>query len=154
MAGGIFKDQPFALNPKCIVISLIFAIFYWYMPYRKWYILVFILWVTYIAIAWYDDYYKCKYKMHPTIFPFGKYIYLPFKPKSYQNEYKRFPKWKIAIMDKVNHISLWTLLMVLVGGLGIWWFYPRTNKKIADDKNATNTANTSTTTNTTTPTKI
>lgn len=134
MAGGLYKSQPFALNPKCIVISIIFALFYWFTPYRKWYILVFILWVTYIAIAWYDHFYHCKYKLHPTIFPFGKYIYLPFKPKAYQNEYKRLPKWRIAIMDKVSHITLWTIIMSVMF-LITWWVYNKYDKKKEEKNN-------------------
>jgi UDP-N-acetylmuramyl pentapeptide phosphotransferase/UDP-N-acetylglucosamine-1-phosphate transferase len=122
MAGGIYKSQPFALNIKCIVISIIFALCYWYLPSKKWYILGFILWVTYIAIAWYDHTYKCKYKLHPTIFPFGKWVYLPFKPKSYQNEYKRLPKWRLKIMDNVNHITLWTLIIIFIFMI-VWYVY-------------------------------
>lgn len=140
MAGGIFKNQPFALNLKCIVISILFALCYWYLPYRKWYILLFILWITYIAIAWYDHYYRCKYKMHPTALPFGRYIYLWLKPPDYQKEYKEFPKWKKSLMDNVDHITLWTILMVLLCVFLWWWFYPK-KQTLPQEKNKKNKKN-------------
>jgi len=122
MAGGIFQNEGFHLNPKCIIISIIYALSYWYLPPKKWYILLFILYITYILIAWYDHIYKCQYKLHPTIFPFGKYIYLPFKPPEYQKEYANLPQWKIDIMDKFNHITLWTILMFIIVWI-IWKFF-------------------------------
>jgi hypothetical protein len=113
MAGGIFKNQPFHLNPKCIFISFLFAGCYWFLPSKKWYILLFILYITYLAIAWYDEIYNCK-RMMPTALPFGRLIYLPFKPKSYQNKYKQFSVHKKHLMDKVDHITLWTILIMLI----------------------------------------
>lgn len=130
MAGGIFQEQPFSLNPKCIIITFIFAICYWYLPPKNWYILFFILWITYIAIAWYDYVFKCHYKLKPTIFPLGKYVYLPFKPPDYQKEYKNLSEKKLAVMEKVNDISLWTIIIVSSFFLVRYFMLNKKNKNI------------------------
>jgi hypothetical protein len=64
MAGGIFVDQPFYLNPKCVVISIFCMICYWFLPYRNFFMLPVIFSVSYILIAWYDYIYNCDMKMY------------------------------------------------------------------------------------------
>lgn len=114
MAGGIFPNQPFSLNIKCIIITIILALCYWYLPQKNIYVLFTILWITYILIAWYDYVYKCDYKLKPTLFPLGKYIYLPFKPPDYQREYKNLSKEQLDYMEKVNDISLWSIIVIVL----------------------------------------
>ena len=65
MAGGIFTNQPFYANPKCIVISFIFMAIYWFWrsTARYWIMLPVIFVVTYVLIAWYDYVYDCSQKM-------------------------------------------------------------------------------------------
>ena len=46
-------------NLKCVIISLILAGAYWYFPPKNKWILVSILYFTYIIIYWYDEYYNC-----------------------------------------------------------------------------------------------
>lgn len=123
MAGGIFKGQDFSLNLKCVVITLILAGCYWYLPPKNYYILFFILWITYISIAWYDYIYKCKIRMSPTIFPFGKYIYLPFKDPDYQNEYNNLSEKKIEIMNKINDVFLWSIVLIIIFYYFIFLFF-------------------------------
>ena len=53
-------DGPITGNVKCIVISLVLAGLYWYLPYRNKYVLLFILYSTYLAIAYYDFIYDCR----------------------------------------------------------------------------------------------
>ena len=53
-------DGPITGNRKCIVISLILAALYWYLPYRNKYALLFILYSTYLVIAYYDYFYDCR----------------------------------------------------------------------------------------------
>ena len=53
-------DGPITGNVKCIVISLVLAGLYWYLPYRNKYVLLFILYSTYLAIAYYDFFYDCR----------------------------------------------------------------------------------------------
>ena len=49
-------EGPITGNIKCIVISIFCALFYWYMPHKNKWVLVGILYFTYLAIAWYDEY--------------------------------------------------------------------------------------------------
>ena len=88
MAGGLFDDQPFSLNIKCIIFTLLLAGGYWYLPKRKLWILLALLYFPYLALAWYDYVYKCQSDLlQPTVFPFGEYLYLPFKPPDYKERY-------------------------------------------------------------------
>jgi len=68
MAGGIFKSQPFHPNIKCIIFSFIMIAFYWlsvhfasskhsHRPNFWMFPLIFI--IAYVAMAWYDAYYRC-----------------------------------------------------------------------------------------------
>lgn len=114
MAGGIFPNSQFSLNLKCIIFTLFIALGYWYLPYRNYKILLFLLWIPYLGLAWYDYAYDCKNRMVPTLFPFGRYIYLPFKPKDYQDEFKKLNKEQIKAMDSVDHITLWTLIIIFI----------------------------------------
>jgi hypothetical protein len=58
-------DGPLTGNTKCIVISLLFAIFYWYAPSRNKWVLIGILYFTYLGIAWYDEY-LCDRTLNPS----------------------------------------------------------------------------------------
>ena len=64
MAGGLFGKQ-FALNPKCIVFSMIIMMIFLYKPTFKTNIslgitlfIVFVL--SYVAMAWYDAFFDCR----------------------------------------------------------------------------------------------
>ena len=73
-------DGPITGNIKCIVISILFALFYWYAPSKNKYILLGILYITYILIAYYDFFYDCrKGEFGPT---FLKTFYAWAKPKN------------------------------------------------------------------------
>ncbi|MAF37124.1 hypothetical protein CL622_08485, partial [archaeon] len=63
MAGGIFIDRPFHANPKCIVLSILAMVSYWFLPYRNPYMLPVLFVVIYVVIAWYDHLYKCEDKL-------------------------------------------------------------------------------------------
>ena len=72
------------------------------------------LWFPYIALAWYDYTYECKSKLGPTPVPFGRYIWLPFKPPGYKKEYENLPEYKKGIMDNVDHLAGWSLLIAVI----------------------------------------
>ena len=59
MAGGIYIDQPFYLNPKCILFGGGLMSGYWLLPPKNIYILPLLFVIAYIAMAWYDHVYKC-----------------------------------------------------------------------------------------------
>ena len=66
MAGGIFKGQPFVLNIKCIIFSLICMALLMFdpkiIPKGVWtYFTLFLVFVvSYVALAWYDYFYDCE----------------------------------------------------------------------------------------------
>ncbi|AII17221.1 hypothetical protein JO84_gp194 [Aureococcus anophagefferens virus] len=78
--GEICYDGPLTGNVKCIVLSLFLASFYWYAPPKNKWILVGILYFTYLAIAYYDHHYDCR---HGNFGPSPlKHFYDLFKPKN------------------------------------------------------------------------
>ena len=112
MAGGVFPGKPFEFNVKCIVFSLILSLGYWFAPHRNLWVLAFLLWFPYLAMAWYDWSYKCESKLQPTAVPFGRYIWLPFKPPSYKKEFDELPPEKIQSMINLDHLILWSALAI------------------------------------------
>jgi len=124
MSGGIFPDRPFQFNIKCIIFTIIIACGYWFLPPKNWIILIFLLWLPYIALAWYDYSYDCRDKMQPTVFPFGRWIFLPFKPQGYKDEFNKLPPEEIRTMDYVDHLTGWTILVGVVA-FGGWWFWKK-----------------------------
>lgn len=114
MAGGIFPGQPFKFNVKCIVFTLALAAGYWYLPPKNVWILAFLLWFPYIALAWYDWSYGCQDKLQPTLVPFGRYIWLPFKPPGYKEAFEALPAENIEAMNRLDHLVGWTLVAMAV----------------------------------------
>lgn len=114
MSGGIFPGRPFAWNVKCIFFTMLIAGGYWYAPPKNKYILAFLLWLPYVALAWYDYSYDCKDKMLPTVFPYGRKIFLPFKPAGYKAEYDKLSDDQLQQMDKVDHVTSWTILIAVI----------------------------------------
>ena len=111
MAGGIFPGQPFEFNIKCIVFTALLAGGYWYLPPKNLWVLAFLLWFPYIAMAWYDYSYQCQLKkLKPTLVPFGRYIWLPFKPQGYKDEFNKMSAEQIQAMDRLDHIVGWTIV--------------------------------------------
>ncbi len=112
MAGGLYPGRPFAFNIKCIVFTLVIAGGYWWLPPRNWLVLGMLLWLPYVAMAWYDHWYDCRDKMSPTIVPFGRKLFLPFKPDPYKHEFRMMAQAQIRQMDRLDHVVGWTLVCV------------------------------------------
>jgi hypothetical protein len=117
MAGGLFPGRPFVFNVKCIIFSLVLSVGYWFAPHRNLWVLAFLLWFPYIALAWYDWSYKCQDKLQPTVVPFGRYIWLPFKPAGYKKEFENLDPATIQVMDQVDHLVGWTI----VAAVATWY---------------------------------
>ena len=65
MAGGIFVDQPYHPNPKCLLFSAIVMALYWFLPTNKNPLMLFLIFIlSYVAMAWYDYKYNCDTKMY------------------------------------------------------------------------------------------
>lgn len=114
MAGGLYPGRPFSLNIKCIVFTAAVAGGYWYLPPRSWWVLAMLMWLPYVSMAWYDHFYDCKDKMDPTVVPFGRYIFLPFKPDGYKREYSKMAQSQLDTMGRVDHVVAWTALVALM----------------------------------------
>jgi len=121
MSGGIFPNYPFQLNIKCIIFTVFIAGGYWWLPKKNWIVLFFLLWLPYIVLAWYDYVYQCQYKMQPTLIPFGRYAFLPFKPPDYKKAFNELPTSAKNDMDRLDHITLWTIIIASLGA-SVWYF--------------------------------
>ena len=62
MAGG-FNGKPFEINAKCLIISGSLAYGYYYMPPKRSDVFWSLFFGSYIALAWYDAYNMCDYKL-------------------------------------------------------------------------------------------
>jgi hypothetical protein len=47
--------------------------------------------------------------------PFGRIIWLPFKPPGYKQAFDELPQEKINIMNRVDHVVGWTIVAGAVG---------------------------------------
>lgn len=96
-------------NLKCISISLGLASGYWLLPSRNKWVLAFILYFTYIAIAWYDHFYECKRVFGPT------YLRLFYQwakpPKSAQS--LAYDNWCKTIKNQVLFVDI-VLALILI----------------------------------------
>lgn len=117
MAGGLFPGRPFRLNWKCIVFSAALAGGYWFLPPKNLLVLAFLMWAPYIAMAWYDYAYDCRDKLAPTLVPWGRRLWLPFKPDGYKAEFDKMAQAQVDTMDRVDHVVNFTLLFVLIAAL-------------------------------------
>jgi hypothetical protein len=81
-------------------------------------VLAFLIWAPYIALSWYDYAYDCRDKLQPTVVPWGRYLWLPFKPPEYKAAFDKMAQSQIDTMDRVDHLATFTLLLVLLALLG------------------------------------
>ena len=76
-------EGPLTGNAKCVIISVLLAIGYWFTPPKNKWVLVGILYFTYLAIAWYDAY-LCERTLTPS---YLRHFYDWAKPRNtYQHE--------------------------------------------------------------------
>ena len=106
----------FNLGYAAILSTLI-----WTLPEKNKVILVLSLYLPYFVLAWYDYFANCSFRMNPTIFPFGRFIYLPVKPDPYKRRFDELDpvvKANIANFDKYVGVSL----IAGAVGYGLWKF--------------------------------
>jgi hypothetical protein len=120
MAGGIFEGRPFNWNIKCIIFTAVVASGYWYLPSKSMWVLILLLWLPYVALAWYDYAYDCNDIIMPTLFPLGRKIFLPFKSPGYKAEFEKLPADQIKRMDELDHLVTWTLLIAGIFYLAVY----------------------------------
>ena len=110
MAGGIFKNQPFVLNEKCIIFSILCMTLFLYKPtfpneYFKYAILFVIFILAYVAMAWYDYIFDCQ--IAPLKRSDGRFsITQLFKPPAYS-------KKQVTIAETDNDKKVINILVYL-----------------------------------------
>ena len=123
MAGGLYEGRPFAFNVKCILFTAALAGGYWFLPSKNLIVLLVLLWLPYVAMAWYDYTYDCANKMGPTVIPFGRYLFLPFKPDGYKAEYSKLAQAQLDTMDRVDrataHVIGWTAVVAAIAFVAV-----------------------------------
>jgi hypothetical protein len=104
-------------NWKCIILTLVLSFGYWYLPYKNPYVLISILYFTYIALAWYDYIYICERNLGPT---YLSLFYWWIKPPQSQQilEYKN---WHPEIKNQVMYVDLIIAIGIIYCVL-IWKF--------------------------------
>ena len=103
-----YECQQFSFWTPLMYASLMVILFK-YLPPKNKYILIAALYFPYLMLAWYDYLANCRFRMNPTIFPFGRWVYLPFKPPPYQERYKELDpvvKYNIQSFDKYVAVTV------------------------------------------------
>lgn len=73
-------------------------------------VLVLALYLPYLLMAWWDYLLNCSFRMNPTVFPFGRWVYLPFKPPPYKRKYETLdPK----VMKNIKAFDKYVLIFLL-----------------------------------------
>ena len=99
-----------SFNYKCIALSIFLAICYWFAPPKNKWVLVSILYLTYLALAWYDYFFDCK---HNSLKPTFLYtFYGPLKPRAYQAEYDA---WHPETKRLVASVDAGLLVLLVLG---------------------------------------
>lgn len=90
MAGGIYINQPFSPNIKCIIYGFWMMSVYWFMPCEKnVYLLPAIFIMSYIGMSWYDYKYECTNKLYTGSQGIIGVLDSPFKPQRRDEEPER-----------------------------------------------------------------
>ena len=126
MAGGLFGN-PFTLNEKCIVFSLIIIGVFLYSPSfhstaHKYFILSLLFILSYVAMAWYDYFYDCRL-MPLRRAKFG--ITTMMKPPIHSNKQisskskiSHTEKQRIGLFIYLSHILVFVPLLLYVAYYG------------------------------------
>ena len=94
----------------CSLLSLVF----YYIPKRNKIVMAFLLYLPYFLLAWYDFFMNCRFRMQPTIFPFGRYLYLPIKPNPYK---KRYAELDPVIKQNIINFDKYVAVSLVLGGI-------------------------------------
>lgn len=105
----------YANIPQVLFVTVLITCMIYVTPKRNKVVLAFFLYVPYFALAWYDYLTNCRYRMNPTIFPYGRYLYLPMKPDPYKQRYDELdPTVKEKIVSADHYITVSIFLFILI----------------------------------------
>ena len=131
MAGGIFVDQPYHPNPKCLLFSAIIMGIYWFSPVNKNALLLPVIFViSYIAMAWYDYMYNCDLIMYSGNAIGPNTIDAIFKPKHRNKKNDKKKLAKNQEQEYLKRVYLFHILAVSPILLYVGYYGSQSNKKI------------------------
>ena len=110
------NNSPPTGNLKCILLTVFFAGGYWYLPPRNKWVLLAIVYFTYLALAWYDHRYDCPRQLGPS---YLAHFYAFAKP-THSAQIKTYRHWcpetarRILVVDMV-------VLVILLALAPIFW---------------------------------
>lgn len=99
--------------PLNAAIALIASAAVWSVPTGNKYWLIVLLYLPYLIMAWYDYAINCRFRMNPTVFPFGRWIYLPFKPPSYKRKYDHLDE---KVLKNIIAFDKYVVIFLLMAG--------------------------------------
>ena len=102
------NTQPVA-NWKCIWFTLALSGGYWFLPHRNKWVLLVLLYVPYVALAYYDHWFLCERNLGPTYLAM---FYHWIKPQDSEQIIK-YKNWCPEIKNKVLFIDT----VIVLGGL-------------------------------------
>ncbi len=82
------------------------------LPSKNKYALIALLYFPYLVLAWYDFLLRCKFRMNPTEFPYGRWIYLPFKPSNYKEKFENIDP---AVLKNIKAVDKYATIFILTG---------------------------------------
>lgn len=100
---------PIYTNTKCIIISIALALGYWLAPPKNKWVLLGILYFTYLAIAWYDEY-LCSKPFGPT---YLKFFYDWAKPPNSMQS-KMYDNLCPKIEKEILNIDIIIIILALI----------------------------------------
>ena len=104
-----------ATNIKCIYFTIFIVGIYWFLPRNKWFLLL-LLWLPYLLMAWYDEWYNCERTFGPT---YLRTFYEWAKPpKSKQSVV--YKNWCAHHADKVFMVDMIILVLFLIFFFGFF----------------------------------
>ena len=104
-----FDETAPAVNLKCIVGTALLASGYWLLPSKNKYVLLFLCYVPYLAIAWYDFMYGCVHNFGPT---YLAHFYSWAKPQT-SRQIQIYKHWDPKIKRKVIIVDVLVLLLLI-----------------------------------------
>ena len=102
-------DAKPVVNWKCIWFTLVLASGYWFLPHRNKWVLLGLLYLPYVALAYYDHWYLCKRNLGPTYLAM---FYHWIKPQD-SDQIIKYKNWCPSIKNKVLLIDAVILLIGL-----------------------------------------
>ncbi len=131
MAGGIFVDQPYHPNPKCLLFSAIIMTIYWFSPAKKnSFLLPIIFVVSYVAMAWYDYKYNCDLIMYSGTGIGPNTIDALFKPQRRNEKHDKKNLSKNQEQEYLKRVYLFHVLAVSPILLYVGYYGVNSNKKM------------------------